>query len=166
MFFESITLLFIPAQQIIIFKMKKNFLIYSILSTLFFTLFIQGCEQRKENPFVDEVIRKLGKNGKACFEKDNKTYCIVKASKKNKVISVGEKFKPKEKLMVALQSSDKLTDWTEIKEYVCDDAGMISLCWCVGLEDCLVMAQNERCTVGKCGECGVGDCCCPVLKLP
>lgn len=136
--------------------MKTASLLFSVF---LFSICFPGCHPKPaENPFMNEVIKKFGKNGQACFDRDGSTYCIAKASLQSRPIQVNDLMRPNEKLVLCIQSSGRLTDCKEVSPYTCEPMSG-GQCHCQGIEDCFYLSNLDGCKNGSC-DCEQGDCCC------
>ncbi|HLT38565.1 MAG TPA: hypothetical protein VK034_19895 [Enhygromyxa sp.] len=128
-----------------------------------------GCKARQtpQQPattFVSEVVGKLGKSGQACFDHGDQELCVAKAARP---LGVGDTLEPQQELVLCTRVAGQLSDCRNMRaepelgiEYVCDDG----TCYCEGVANCMLLAADCR-GGGTCGECAIGDCCCPQSSI-
>ena len=114
--------------------------------------------------FVAQVIKTLGREEKACFEKSGNSYCISKDSIDPQPIRVGDNLLPDQELFVCSEINNSLGNCRpSTQAYHCiGEAGAGGGCRCSSVEDCLVMIEKKSgCKNGSCGDCAIeGQCCC------
>jgi hypothetical protein len=155
--------------------MKRLAITYLSVAAVLTAGVLVGCKMRSgprqpvaADAFVAEVVGELGKNGQACFDRGEQELCIAKGVRP---ITVSDELQPEEPLVLCTRIAGQLSDCRDVRmepdlgvEYVCDDG----TCYCEGVANCTLMAADCA-GGGACGDCAIGDCCCPdsdVTGLP
>jgi len=146
--------------------MKLVLIVFVLLGTI-------SCQDSSSNnPFLDEVIRKYGKDGQAVYEKGNNTYCVSIDEKPYKPILVGEKIGKKDKIVVCvLQEAKWILSKQKSAEYVpCGGTSSVKPHFCCSdLVDCVKLYFSKNCgssySCVNCPSQGGRGCCCEA-KLP
>ncbi len=126
---------------------------------------LTGCVQQPTEDrdcFVNEIVRALGKDGKACSDRDGRTYCISANQQSPKPITVGDSLDPGQDLWICAEINGHLTGCkpsTSFSIHCNGQPGAGGGCRCTGLDSCLKMADKKGCN-GSCGNCTGGQCCC------
>jgi hypothetical protein len=151
--------------------MNRLAITYLSVAALLTAGVLVGCKMRQApkpppvgDAFVAEVVKELGKNGHACFDRGEQELCIAKGVRP---IAVGDELDPTVTLLLCSREAGQLHDCKDVRaepelgvEYVCDDG----TCYCQGVANCTLMAA-ECAGGGTCGECAIGDCCCPQVGV-
>jgi hypothetical protein len=151
--------------------MKRLAITYLSVAAVLTAGALVGCKMRQTpkqpavgDAFVSEVVNELGNNGYACFEQGEQELCIAKGVRP---ITSADTLEPGEQLLLCTRIAGQLSDCRDVRaepelgvEYVCEQG----MCYCEGVANCTLMAA-ECAGGGSCGECAVGDCCCPETSV-
>lgn len=128
-------------------------------------LFLCACPSGTSKPppgaalTLNDVIRRLGADGRACAEREGRTFCVSKDTKPYRALVLGDTLLPTDKLVFCLETEGVLSGCQAVADgWHCAEG---VACRCTGVDGCATMVTKcgEDWT-GVCGDCTNADCCC------